>query len=109
MDNIEPAEPKNDSGLIFGVNQSQEGFVNPAVVLPIDELGNPINQRLPKDSIIITHYWIKKKKTIASLGVISALMLVAVLVQETGIFDTIFQTATNLMAIGFNYMVGIFT
>jgi len=107
-DNIEPTKPKNDSNIIFGVNQAQEGFVNPEFILPTDEQGNPIQKRLPKESIVITHYWIKKKKTISALGAISSLAIVAILVQETGIFDTIFLTITDLIMFGFNYFMSLF-
>ena len=107
-DNIEPTKPKNDSNIIFGSNQAHEGFVNPDFVLPTDEQGNAIKKRLPKESVVITHYWIKKKKTISALGSLSSLAIVAILVQETGIFDTIFDTITQLIAIGFEYFMGLF-
>jgi len=107
-ENIEPTKPKNDSNLIFGVNQAHEGFVEPEFVLPIDEQGNPLQRKLPKESIVITHYWIKKKKLISALGAISSLAIVAILVQETGIFDTIFLTITDLIMLGFNYFIGLF-
>ena len=108
IDNIEPTKPKNDSNLIFGVNQAHEGFVEPEFVLPIDEQGNPLQRKLPKESVVITHYWIKKKKIISALGAISALSIVAILVQETGIFDIIFSTISDLITLGFNYFIGLF-
>lgn len=107
-ENIEPTKPKNDSDLIFGVNQAHEGFVEPEFVLPVDEQGNSLQRKLPKESVVITHYWVKKKKTISAIGAISALAIVAILVQETGIFDTIFQTLTNLFVLGLNYFLGLF-
>ena len=87
---------------------SSQGFVDPEHTLPIDELGYPVNRKLPKESVVITHYWIKKKKTIALLGTISTLAIVSILVQETGIFDTIFLTITDAIMFGFNYFVGLF-
>jgi len=107
-DNIEPTKPKNDNNIIFGVNQAHEGFINPEYVLPTDEQGNPIQRRLPKESVVITHYWIKKKKIISMLGIVSALMIAAILVQETGIFDTIFITSIEMIMTGFNYFIGLF-
>ena len=107
-ENIEPTHPKNDSDLIFGFNQAHEGFINPESIFPIDELGNPTKQKLPKESVIITHYWIKKKKMISLIGAISSLTIVAILVQETGIFDTIFITILDAIMLGFNYFIGLF-
>ena len=107
-ENIEPTRPKNDSGMIFGVNQAHEGFVEPEFVLPVDEQGNSLQRKLPKQSIVITHYWVKKKKLISALGAISALAMGAILVQETGIFDTIFLTVWDLVFLGINYFLGLF-
>ena len=107
-ENTEPVRPKSDSNIIFGVNQAHEGFVNPEIVLPLNELGEPVNRKLPKESIVITHYWIKKKKLISALGVISSLSIAAILVQETKIFDTIFLTTTEFIMFGFNYFIGLF-
>lgn len=107
-ENIEPTRSKNDSNMIFGVNQAHEGFIEPEFVLPIDEEGNSLQRKLPKESIIITHYWIKKKKLISAIGVISALAMGAILVQETGIFDMIFLTAWDFINLGLNYFLGLF-
>jgi len=108
IDNIEPNKPLNDSNIIFGENQAHEGFINPEFLLPTDEQGNPIQKRLPKESVVITHYWMKKKKMISALGAISSIAIVAILVQETGIFDTIFLTITDLFIFGLNYFMGLF-
>ena len=107
-ENIEPTKPKNDSNLIFGVNQAHEGFVEPEFVLPVDEQGNSLQRKLPKQSLVITHYWVKKKKLISALGALSALAMGAILVQETGIFDTIFLTVWEYIMLGINLFLGFF-
>ena len=106
--NEEPFYPTNDSELIFGINQNQCGFIDPKFTKPLDEKGNPIERKHPPEKIIISHYWIKKKKQISAIGAFSCLVIVAILVQETAIFDTIFTTATNLIFSTFNLFLGLF-
>jgi len=106
--NQEPTHPKNDSSLIFAMDQNQSGFIDPKFVKPVDEHGNPLERRLPKEKVVISHYWIKKRKQIAVLGAFSCLAIVSILVQETGIFDTIFNTLSSIIGLGFGYVWGIF-
>lgn len=107
-DNKEPVKPKNDSNIIFGVNQAHEGFPNPEFVYPISELGLKLERKLPRQKTVVAHYWERKRKTIALIGAISALAISAILVQETGIFDSIFNTLTNLIISGINLFLGLF-
>ena len=106
--NQEPTYPKNDSSLIFAMDQNQTGFIDPKFVKPVDEQGNPLKRRLPKEKVVISHYWVKKKKLVAVLGVFSCFAIVSILVQETGIFDVIFDTLSDIIGFGFGYFWGIF-
>lgn len=107
-DKIEPFHPRDDSELIFAENQNQSGFINPKFVKPLDEQGNPLERRPPKQSLIISHYWIKKKKQIAALGAISCLALSSILVQETQIFDSFFQILVGFIGTIIGLVLGAF-
>lgn len=105
----EPFKHKSDSDMIWATSQNQYGFPNPDFILPLNEDGYSIQKKLPTQKIVISHYWIKQKKLISIIGIGSTLILVSILIQETGIFDTIFTTLTNLIISMINYVMGIFS
>ena len=103
---IEPSIPKNQKEMIFGVNQNQYHFPNPDHVYQVDEQGNKIEQKLPDQQLIASHYWAKKKKQIAILGAVSCMIPFSILVQETGIFDMIFEKTAEGIGWAFETIFG---
>lgn len=104
---LEPFFPK-EKNFIYGVNQNHFEYTNPNFVYPLDEKGFGIKRKLPSVEKIVTHYWAKKQKKIALLGAISCLIPFSILVQTTGIFDTIFITTVNFILGSFWAAVGVF-
>ena len=105
---IEPFPFKDNNSLYFAENQNQFGFPDPQFVYPLNELGLKVERELPSEEKVISNYWVKKRKTIALLGAVSAFLPFTLLVQETGIFDQIFEFGAGLIVLAINYFMGLF-
>ena len=76
---------------ILGENQNPVHLIDPEKTYSVDEQGNFIKRKKPNDSMIISHYWATKQKTLAIVLFLSGGILFAILVQESNFFNVFFE------------------
>ena len=100
---------KDHSGtFIYGRHQHPNHVPSVDEIKSVDEQGNFVNKKKPTDEQIICNFWGKQQKKLGLLLLFSAGIPFSILVQETNIFEMLFEPVFDYALMGFNYFVQVF-
>lgn len=99
----EARESKNFSKAKFGIYQNIETLPDPLIVKPVGEKGQFLNTKTIQE-LDLAMYWQSKQKQIALLCMIPASILTMILVNESDIFNILFNSVIGF----FGSLIGVF-
>ena len=99
----EARESKDFSKAKLGIYQNIEVLPNPLIVKPVGEKGEFLESKVSQEQDLAM-YWQSKQKQIALLCMIPAAVLTMILVNESDIFNILFDSVVGF----FGSLIGVF-